>query len=439
MTEVNTFASCERGFLIKVRMKKNKEMNKFLDANLIYKAGTRAINACNFKYANQLYEMNHLLETAKLQRNIKDGTYIPRPGMKFPIVERGKTRFISNNNMVDKTMNHLLCDEVFTPAITPYLQYDNAASQKNKGTDFYRVRFEKQLHDFYNKYGDNKGWILFIDFSGFYANIPHEKCIEVCNRFLDKSNEDKETIETAKWMIRQTLKTMEMDVSRFSDDEIRDMYESKISDMLNYKVSHDLLTGEKMLRKGVDIGNLFSQGIGITYPHKMDDYVTIVASFSGYGRYVDDSHVMSRDKASLVKLLMQLRKIAAEYGIIINDKKTKICDLSKPFKHLQEQWMLLPSGKVVRHIGSKSITRERRRLKAYKRLYNQGKLSLDDIENTYKSWIGKQWKVMSWMQLYSINQLYLELFNKPITWKKGHGRLNFMLNHNPNEERKVTK
>lgn len=49
----------------------------------------------------------------------------------------------------------------------------------------------------------------------------------------------------------------------------------------------------------------------------------------------------------------------------------------------------------------------------------------------------ENWKIMSWPQIYSMNQLYLELFNKPVTWKKGHGRLKFMMNHKPNKERMV--
>ncbi len=39
--------------------------NIFLDANVIYDAGTKAMNGSKFKYATQLFEMNHLLYTAR--------------------------------------------------------------------------------------------------------------------------------------------------------------------------------------------------------------------------------------------------------------------------------------------------------------------------------------------------------------------------------------
>ena len=40
--------------------------NIFLDANVIYEAGTKAMRGSKFKYATQLFEMNHLLYTAML-------------------------------------------------------------------------------------------------------------------------------------------------------------------------------------------------------------------------------------------------------------------------------------------------------------------------------------------------------------------------------------
>ena len=45
-------------------------MNIFYDANKIYEAGTKAIKSAPFKYQSQLFEVNHLLLTAELQRDI---------------------------------------------------------------------------------------------------------------------------------------------------------------------------------------------------------------------------------------------------------------------------------------------------------------------------------------------------------------------------------
>ena len=106
--------------------------NIFLDANVIYDAGTKAMTDSKFKYATQLFEMNHLLYTAMLQQSLLDGSYTPSEGNKFLIRERGKPRYITSNSMADKAINHLISDEVLMPALSKYLIYDNGASQKGK-------------------------------------------------------------------------------------------------------------------------------------------------------------------------------------------------------------------------------------------------------------------------------------------------------------------
>ena len=139
-------------------------MNIFYDANAIYEAGKKAIQGAPFKYQAQLFEMNHLLETAQLQKDLIQKKYKPTKGRKFVINERGKIRNITTNNMIDKTVNHLLCDNVLTPAITPYLIYDNSASQKNKGVAFHRKRFEVHLHRFYNSQYQQDSRLLYFLF-----------------------------------------------------------------------------------------------------------------------------------------------------------------------------------------------------------------------------------------------------------------------------------
>ena len=76
--------------------------NIFLDANVIYDAGTKAMNGSKFKYTTQLFEMNHLLYTAMLQQSLLDGSYTPTEGNRFLIRERGKPRYITSNSMAGR-------------------------------------------------------------------------------------------------------------------------------------------------------------------------------------------------------------------------------------------------------------------------------------------------------------------------------------------------
>lgn len=401
-------------------------MNKLYDANLIYEAGTKAMQGSRFKYKTQLYEMTQLLQTAKIQDELIRGRYKPSAGIKFPINERGHSRYITSNIMRDKTVNHLLCDEVVTPSIKPYLAYTNSASQKGKGVSFHRRHFEEDLHHYYMRTGSNEGWVLFIDFSGYYANILHAPAIETLEEFIRREQEP-EVADVAMELIRRIFKTFELDVSRFSDDEIAGMYHDKIDPMMNRFISPEQLTGKKMLKKGADIGNQLSQDVGIVHPYLVDNYIGIVRGCRLFGRYTDDTHVIESDKAFLQSVLEGVKQAAEARGIIVNEKKTRICKLSGFYRYLQIGYSLTDTGRVIRKINPKSITRERRKLKAYKRKLDAGKMSYFDVENSFKSWLGGNWKRMSRQQISNMSLLYYQLFERRPTWKKGHGRLRWLM------------
>ena len=252
-------------------------MNVFLDANVIYDAGSKAMRGSKFKYATQLFEMNHLLYTAMIQQRLLEGTYTPDEGKKFLIRERGKPRYITSNSMADKTVNHITSDLILTPALSKYLIYDNGASQKGKGVAFHRRRFEAHLHKFFMTHGTNDGYILLGDFSGYYANIPHDKCMEVLEHFLARSLDNPEELRITLWLLAEMFRSFRVDVSRFSDDEIQKFREGKVDQMLNLNADPETLTGEKFLDKGVDIGNQNSQSIGLIYPYRFDNFAKIVS------------------------------------------------------------------------------------------------------------------------------------------------------------------
>lgn len=369
-------------------------MNIFYNANKIYEAGTKAIKAAPFKYQSQLFEVNHLLLTAELQRDLKEWKYKPTRGSKFTIKERGKIRNITTDVMIDKTINHLLCDNVLTPAITPYLVYDNGASQKNKGVSFHRKRLEVHLHQYYRRNKNNEGYILLIDFSKYYASIPHDLCLENLQGFLKKV--DKEEAKVAIWLLKELF-----ELFRYTNKS----------------------------EKGVDIGSQPSQNIGIAYPSRIDNYIKIVKGVKYYGRYTDDMYLIHESKEYLKEVLEGIRKIANELGLIINPKKTHIAKISQTFTFLQIKYSITETGRIIKRINSKAITRERRKLKAYKRLLNNKRITYQEIENIFKGWMASNYKNMSMQQITNMTQLYYNLFEEVPKWKN-HGRLRWLMEHN---------
>lgn len=62
-------------------------------------------------------------------------------------------------------------------------------------------------------------------------------------------------------------------------------------------------------------------------------------------------------------LLENVCKIAAELGIHINRKKTRIVKISSKYKFLQIKYTLTDTGKVIKRINPDRVTAMRRKLK----------------------------------------------------------------------------
>lgn len=296
--------------------------------------------------------------------------------------------------MIDKAVNHLLCDEILSPAISPFLIYDNGASQKNKGVAFSRKRIETHLHRYYKEHGNNEGYILLMDFSGYYASIPHKKCLYVINNLL--KNVDKENRAMTMWILQNIFQVFKI---------------------------------EKQDDKGVNIGSQPSQNIGISYPSRIDNYIKIVKGCKYYGRYTDDSYIIHESKEFLKEILDEVIEIANKLDLVINPKKTHIAKLSQTFRFLQIKYSLTDTGRIIKRISSKAITRERRKLKAYKRLLDNKRLTYKEIEDIFKGWMACNYKNMSMQQITNMSQLYYDLFKGVPKWKN-HGKLRWLMEHN---------
>jgi len=385
-------------------------METVSDMNNLYDAFLASMNGSSWKEEPQRFEIDVLSELAALQRKLETKTYKTTPGSEFTLNERGKIRHIHGGRMRDRVVRHCLCDKVLTPALEPYLIHNNGASRKGKGVSFAREQFEKDLHNFYLEHGHNNGYVGFVDFSKFYDNIPHKGIMESIEPLIDPFSA---------WLLREIVSTFRIDVSYMSDEEYAECMEKKFNSVRYYEeVSREMRTGEKFMEKSVDIGDQTSQDIGVFYPTRIDNYVTVVRGFRKYVRYMDDIAMIHEDRDYIRETIEGIKKEASEMGMFINDKKTRIVRMSDTFTYLQVRYFVTSTGKVVKRINPRSLTRERRRLKAYKRLISKGEMTYDRVEQAYKSWMGAFTKIMSKKQIKHIKELYKELYGKEPRWKQ---------------------
>ena len=376
------------------------------DANNLYRAYKASIKGSKWKNSSQKFMMNHLKYIFRLREELKARTLKNGPVTEFSLSERGRVRPISSIPIKDRIVRHVLCDELLMPAIKRRIIYDNCASIKGRGMAMQRKRFEVHLNKYYQKYG-NEGYILFGDFSKFYDNILHEKAKE---QFLKLFDGD----EFMKWLLDLIFEGFEVDVSGMTEEEQRRCIDGVFNKLEYRKEVNGQGTGDKRMKKSANIGDQLSQDIGIFYTNRIDTYVKYVRSQKFYGRYMDDWYVMNPDKGELADILKNVREIAGELGIHINDKKTRVVKISGTYKFLQVKYSLTKDGKVIKRINPERVTAMRRKLKKLAAKVKTGEIPYESAEQMFKSWMGSFYKLLSKDQRKGLIKLYEDLFDKTI-------------------------
>ena len=369
---------------------------EIFDGNSLYDSFKRAKQGSDWKPQVQKFEMTYLLELSRIQSDLKNKTYQFLPATNFIINERGKTRCISGEQVPDRIVKHSLCDGILTPNIRKYLIYDNGASLTGRGIDFTRRRLLVHLRKYYAQHQSNDGYILLIDFSKYYDNIRHDILMEQFKAITDN--------EHALWLLEKILDRSKVDVSYMSDKEYAVCMTTVFNSLVHDKIDRKLLTGEKFMAKHLNIGDQVAQVAGIAYPMEIDNYIKIVRGIKFYGRYMDDSYVISDSKEKLQEIINEIVTIAARIGITVNTNKTRICKLSDYWRFLQVQYSLTDTGRVIQKINPKRLTCMRRKMKKLVSI-----LPPKEFEEWYNSWFRNHYKIMSKKQRENMDTLFQQL------------------------------
>ncbi len=393
--------------------------SEITDLNVLYEAFRASMKGSAWKEEPQRFEIDFLSELARLKKELQDHTYRTSKGTEFTLNERGKKRFIHGARMRDRVVRHALCDNELTKVLQPYLIYNNGASQKGKGITFARNMFEKDLHNYWLEHRSNEGYVGFVDLSKFYDNIRHDEVRRlVCPKLSPEGA----------WLLSYILSTFEIDVSYMTDEEYAGCLDEKF-DSIKYheEIPEEANKGFRWMKKSVDIGDQISQDIGVYFPTRLDNYAKIVRGCKRYGRYMDDIYIIAETREELQSIITGIKEQAELLGMYVNDKKTHISKLSGTYRYLQIRYSLTDTGRVVRRISPHTVTRERRKLKAYKKMLEEGRIQYKDIEDSFKSWIGSQFRYLSNQQVINLLLLFNELYGRIPVWKKTNSRLRYLM------------
>ena len=363
-------------------------MNNFdriISYRSLYKAMRKARKGVDWKLSIQRYCADYLKNFFSYRGKLIKGKPITRGFVEFDITERGKKRHIRSVHFSERVAQQSLCNELLVPELSRHLIYDNGACLKNKGVIFAIKRLSVHLQKYYRLNG-NEGYVLLIDFHGYFDNILHDPLI----RDVEKYITEKETIDLLQSFITPFGYNFIVKKGNVNFSKNRGEYSGK----------------------SLGLGSPISQACAVFYPNRIDHYAKEKLRCKFYGRYMDDIYIIDKDKNHLAFILSEIEKLCSGYGTTINKKKTRIVKLSHGFSFLKTKFNLLPSGKVLKRIERASVVRMRRKLKKFKLMKDRGIMTMPEIKNSYQSWRGYAKHKNTYNTRKSMQTLYDKLFKE---------------------------
>lgn len=338
------------------------------DSVFTYEHLYRAYRMCRrnvaWKCSTQKYIAQAPLNVRTTLEKLRAGKFRSAGFVEFDIMERGKKRHIRSVNMTERVVQRCLCDDALVPMLTRTFIHDNGASVKDKGYHFTIRRLCRHLREHYRKHG-NEGYILLFDFSKFFDRVSHALIRKiVCKEFSDE----------------RLIRILQYFVDAFGSE-------------------------------GLGLGSQVSQILALASANRLDHYVKEICRIRGYGRYMDDGYLIHRSKRYLQSCLDGLRKICVELGITLNERKTQIVKLSHGFSWLKVRFYLTQTGKIVRKIQRRSVTRMRRKIRTFRELVSDGVMTMEDVRASWESWESYAMYFNAWRTIQHIAQL-LPIFEK---------------------------
>lgn len=354
----------------------NKPMYEVMcDANNLMDAARQCMKGVSWKYSIQSYNLNRIGRVRKTQLRLMNFDRMSDGFIEFPINERGKHRDIRSIHINERVVHRCENDNALLPMISPSLISDNQATLKGRGITRTFNRIERQLHHYYFTHGTNEGYALTLDLHHYFDSIPH--------------------------------------------DQLADMYHEifKYDPRLEY-LTMDFIDAFGII--GLGLGSQVSQISAVAYPNDIDHMVTEQLHPDGYQRYNDDSLLISDSREFLEHCYRLIKEKYREKGIELNEKKTRITKLSQGFRFLKVRFVLTDTGKVIKRPDHKTWKRERVKLKKLKRLLDEGKISFEDVRQSYNSWRGYVSQMSTYQSVRNMDRLFNELFIKD--WRNNnHG------------------
>ncbi len=305
----------------------------------LYESMYRCRKGVSWKDSVAHYCLNGIEEILRLEKQLKDGTYKPRPQKKV-VITHPKPRIAVSIAFRDRIYQRSMNDNVIYPEMSKQFIHTNAACQKGKGTDFARDTLDKFLHEAYRKHGRDF-YVLQGDIKGYYPNMPHRVAEENFKRYLPEP-------------VYQRAE----------------------------RIMHEQYGGER----GYNPGSQMIQIAGIAVLSPLDHFIKEKLRIKWYLRYMDDFILVHPDRGYLEYCKDAIKAYLAEFEFVPHPEKTRVYRGIGGIKTLGFTHRLTGTGKVIRIIDPDNVRAERKKLYRMAQRAKRGDMTVNKVRECYHSW-----------------------------------------------------
>jgi len=280
------------------------------------------------------FELNLEGNIIELYKELKNKTYKPGKYLEFTIYEP-KKRLIKAAPYKDRVVHQWYVKNFIMPVFGKTFIWDSYACLEGKGMHKSAFRVQNFIKKAEKSW--EKPYILKGDIKSYFFSIDHE----ILYRIVANKIKDPEVL----WLTKTILSTTE--------------------------------------NPGIPVGSYTSQWFANLYLHQLDMFVKHNLRVKKYVRYMDDWVLVASNKKEAQRALENIKYfVNTELKLTLNNKTqifpakngTNFCGYKIWSTHMK--------------IRDSSKKRIKRKLKAYKRKYANGEITLEEIKRSINSWEG---------------------------------------------------
>ena len=258
----------------------------------------------------QHFERKLTQNIEKLADDLISRTYQPEPSTVF-IVERPKKREVFAAQFRDRVVHHLYYNYTHELFERTFIA-DTYSCIEGRGTHYGIERLKQHMrHESHN--WQRPCYVMRMDKRGYFMHIDRHILLDIVLQTLDRMGRHRMArghkltwdewidIDFVKWMSREII---------MLDPKKNCRMVGTVEDWNGLDHSKSLFY--TMDGCGLPIGNLTSQLLSNVYLNEFDQFCKRTLKCKHYGRYVDDSFIVSHDKQWLLSLVPDIRQFLKE-------------------------------------------------------------------------------------------------------------------------------